>query len=184
MGRAGVATAICPACRSRVRACPAIAASSAQADAADAPGPPANDQEEIRFASGWSVPGSPDFWTYKLAWEIAEDPQLTEERLSSILEIYSDGLSRAVSQLGDSLQMPVAVFVRDSERHRGRLRIYHAFATNAWITLNARVNSLKRGGNHLLVFELSPQGFEPEVWRKLASIRVSVSGVIVPAAGD
>lgn len=198
---------------------------SAQSDAADAPSPPANVQEEvrileapagwvveqipipfefapllefhgledIRFAPGWSVPGSPDFWTYKFAWEIAEDPQLDEERLSSMLETYYDGLSLAVSQLGDSLQAPVAAFVRDGEGYRGRVRVFDAFATNTWITLNARVNSLKRGEKHLLVCELSPQGFEHEVWQQLAMIRVrglapgaasAVTPSPAPAAGE
>lgn len=132
--------------------------------------------EDIRFAPGWSVPASPEFWTYKFAWEIAEDPQLDEERLSLMLETYYDGLSRAVSQSGDSLQAPAAVFVRDGEYFRGRLRIFDAFATNTWIHLNARVQSLARGGKHLLVFEMSPQGFEHEVWGKLALIRVIGSG--------
>ena len=87
--------------------------------------------EDVRFAPGWSASGSPEFWTYKFAWEIAEDPRLDEERLALILETYYDGLSRAVSQLGDSLQAPAAVFVRDGDGYRGRLRIYDAFATPA-----------------------------------------------------
>ncbi len=140
--------------------------------------------EDVRFAPGWSAPGSPEFWTYKFAWEIAEDPRLDEERLARMLETYYDGLSRAVSQLGDSLQAPAAVFVRDGDDYRGRLRIYDAFATNEWIHLNARVKSSKRDGKHLLVFELSPQRFGHEVWRKLASIRVSRSGAPAPTSGE
>ncbi len=70
--------------------------------------------------------------------------------------VARDGLSRAVSQSGDPLQAPAAVFVRDGEHYRGRLRIFDAFATNAWIHLNARVQDLVRGGKHLLVFEVSP----------------------------
>lgn len=139
--------------------------------------------EDVRFAPGWSAPGSPEFWTYKFAWEIAEDPRLDEERLALMLETYYDGLSRAVSQRGDSLQAPAAVFVRDGDDYRGRLRIYDAFATNRWIHLNARVKSSKRGGKHLLVFELSPQRFGHEVWRKLASIRVDGSNAPPPPAG-
>ena len=140
--------------------------------------------EDVRFAPGWSVPGSPEFWTYKFAWEIAEDPRPDEERLALMLETYYDGLSHAVSQLGDSLQAPAAVFVRDGDHYRGRLRIYDAFATNKWIHLNARVRSTKRGGKHLLVFELSPQGFGHEVWRRLASIRVTGSGAPAPTGGE
>lgn len=59
-----------------------------------------------------------------------------------MLETYFAGLAQAVSQLGDTLQPPAAVFIRDGEHYRGRLRIYDAFTTKAWIYLNARVYSV------------------------------------------
>ena len=59
--------------------------------------------EDIWFAPGWSRSDSPEFWTYKFAWKIDEDPRLSEERLAALAEIYFDVLSRAVSQLGDTL---------------------------------------------------------------------------------
>ena len=132
-----------------------------------------NGLEDIRFAPGWSNADSPEFWTYKFAWEIAEDPQLNEARLSLMLETYFAGLSQAVSQLGDALQPPAAVFIRDAQCYRGRLRIYDAFTTKAWIYLNARVCDQPRGDQHLVTFELSPQGFEHEVWQKLERILVN-----------
>ena len=137
--------------------------------------------EDIRFAPGWSDSRSPEFWTYKFAWEIAEDPQLNEARLSLMLETYFAGLAQAVSQLGDALQPPAAVFVRDGERYRGRLRIYDAFTTKAWIYLNARVYSQQRGDKHLVVFELSPQAFAHEVWQELDRIRVTRTAAPGPA---
>ena len=143
-----------------------------------------NGLEDIRFAPGWSDPGSPDFWTYKFAWEIAEDPQLDEARLSQMLETYFAGLSQAVSQLGDALPPPDAVFIRDGGRYRGTLRIYDAFTTKAWIYLNARVYGQRRGEKHLVVFELSPQAFEHEVWRKLGQIRVNRTAAPRPAAAN
>jgi hypothetical protein len=91
--------------------------------------------------------------------------------------------SQAVSQLGDSLQAPAAVFVRGGEHYRGRLGTYDAFATNTRIFLNARVQSRERGGKLLIVFEMPPQGLEHEVWRQLASIRVRGPGGIKAAAG-
>ncbi len=94
-----------------------------------------------------------------------------------------DGLSRAVSRLGDSLQAPAAVFVRGGEHYRGRLRVHDAFATRTWIHLNARAQYLARVGTHLNVLEMSPQGFGHEVWRQLASIRVRGPGGINAAAG-
>jgi hypothetical protein len=131
-----------------------------------------NGLEDIRFAPGWSDPGSPDFWTYKFVWEIAEDPRLDEVRLSLMLETYFAGLAQAVSQLGDALQLPAAVFIGDGERYRGRLRIYDAFTSKAWIYLNARVYSQQRSDKHLVVFEFSPQAFDHEVWQELGRIRV------------
>jgi len=140
--------------------------------------------EDIRFAPGWSDPASPEFWTYKFAWEITEDPKLNEARLSLMLEAYFEGLSRAVSGLGDALQPPAAVFIRDGEHYRGRLRIYDAFSTKAWIYLNARVYSQPRGDKHLVVFELSPQSFEHAVWQALDRIRVHQTAATDPAAGN
>ena len=101
-----------------------------------------------------------------------------------MLETYFAGLAQAVSQLGDALQRPAAVFIRDGERYRGRLRIYDAFTSKAWIYLNARVHSQQRGDRHLIVFVLSPQAFEHEVWRKLGQIRVNRTAAPRPAAAN
>lgn len=132
--------------------------------------------EDIRFSPGWSQSESPSFWTYKMVWQIDQDPQLTEARMAGLIESYFDGLSRAVAQGGErnpvSLQAPVAVFMQDGLGFRGRLRIYDAFHSRDWISLNARVQKSERGGKHLVVLELSPQPFEHEVWSELAKIRV------------
>jgi hypothetical protein len=143
-----------------------------------------NGVEDIRFAPGWASSDSPDFWTYKFAWEIDEDPQLDEQRLSQILETYFEGLSQAVSQLGDALQPPAAVFIRDGERYRGRLRIYDAFTTKAWIYLNARVHGQRRGEKHLVIFEFSPQNFDHDVWQKLEQIRIDETAASNHPAGN
>lgn len=135
-----------------------------------------NGYEDIRFAPGWSKADSPEFWTYKMVWQIDEDPQLTEERLADLIETYFDGLSRAVAQGGkrdpDTLQKPVAVFMRDGDSFRGRLRIYDAFTTKDWLYLNARIQKSKRGDKHLVSIEMSPKPFDHEVWTTLKMVRV------------
>ncbi len=135
-----------------------------------------NGYEDIRFAPGWSQPDSPEFWTYKMVWQIDEDPQLTEAQLADLIQIYFDGLSRAVAQGGeidpDTLQKPVAVFIQDGDEFRGRLRIYDAFRTKEWISLNARVQKSERGDKHLVAFEMSPQPFNHEVWTELKRVRI------------
>jgi Two component regulator propeller len=145
-----------------------------------APSIPFNGYEDIRFAPGWSKPESPEFWTYKMVWQIDEDPHLTEERLADLIETYFDGLSRAVAQGGerdpDTLQKPVAVFIQDGIGFRGRLRIYDAFKTKDWICLNARVRGSKRRDQHLVAIEMSPQPFDHEVWSNLEKVRVKDPG--------
>ncbi len=135
-----------------------------------------NGYEDIRFAPGWSKPDSAEFWTYKMVWQIDEAPQLTEERLADLIETYFHGLSRAVAQGGerdpDALQKPVAVFMRDGDSFRGRLRIYDSFATKDWICLNARVQKTEQGDKHLVAIELSPKPFDHEVWTELNKVRV------------
>jgi Two component regulator propeller len=132
-------------------------------------------REDIRFAPGWSNPNSSEFWTYKFAWQIDEDPKLTELRIAELMETYFDGLSRAVAQGGgqdiSDLQKPVAVFIQDGETFKGRLRIYDSFSTKSWISLNARLKSFERGGKHIVVFELSPKPFDHAVWESLEKIR-------------
>ena len=135
-----------------------------------------NGYEDIRFAPGWAKPDSPDFWTYKMVWQIAEDPRLTEERLAELIETYFDGLARAVAQGSerdpDTLQKPVAVFLRDGDSFRGRIRLHDAFTTKDWICLNARVQKLERGDKHLVAIEMSPKPFDHEVWTALKMVRI------------
>jgi hypothetical protein len=135
-----------------------------------------NGYEDIRFAPGWAKPDSPDFWTYKMVWQIAEDPQLTEARLAELIETYFDGLARAVAQGSerdpDTLQKPVAVFLRDGDSFRGRIRLHDAFTTKDWICLNARVQKLERGDKHLVAIEMSPKPFDHEVWTALKMVRI------------
>lgn len=132
--------------------------------------------EDIRFAPGWSDPDSPGFWSYKFVWLIEEDPQLTEARLADLMETYFDGLSRAVAKGSETdlenLQKPVAIFVRDGEFWKGRLRIYDAFSSKDWISLNARVWNARKGDKHLVIVEMSPKPFEHEVWRSLDGLQV------------
>ncbi len=135
-----------------------------------------NGYEDIRFSPDWSKPDRPGFWTYKMVWQIDEDPQLTEERLADLIETYFDGLSRAVTQGSDgdpdTIQRPVAVFIQDGVEFRGRLRIHDAFTTKDWICLNAKVRKTERGDKHLVAIEMSPKPFDHEVWTELAKIRV------------
>ncbi len=138
-----------------------------------------NGIEDIRFAPGWSRPDSPEFWTYKFVWEIDEDPKLTEERISGLLETYFAGLARAVSGGGElepeKLAKPIAVFVQDGEIFKGKVRLFDAFSTKDWIRLNAKVSGRKSGAKHLVVFELSPKSFDHEVWAALENVRL-ISG--------
>lgn len=71
------------------------------------------------------------------------------------------------------MQKPVAVFMRDGEVFRGRLRLYDAFTTKDWICLNARVQKSERGDKHLVAIEMSPKPFDHEVWTELKKVRVT-----------
>lgn len=132
--------------------------------------------EDIRFSPGWSKVDSPEFWTYKMVWHLDEDPQLTEERLAELFETYYDGLACTVAQAGATnpiaLQKPVAVFIRDGDNFRGKLRIYDPFTTKDWICLHAQVQKSKRGDKNLVVIEMSPKPFDNEVWNELKKVRV------------
>ncbi len=147
-----------------------------------------NGYEDIRFAPGWSKSESEEFWSYKFVWQIDEDPQLNEERLGEMMETYFDGLSRAVGkgseQNIDTLSRPVAVFVREADSYKGRLKIYDAFSSQDWISLNARIHIAKRGAKHLVVVELSPKPFAHAVWESLEKIKVTAPRETAPAIGN
>ena len=139
--------------------------------------------EDIRFAPGWSRPKSSDFWTYKFVWQINEDPKLSEQRLARLVEAYFDGLARAGAKDLKTLQKPVAVFMRQENSFKGRIRIYDNFSTRKWMTLNARVQYKKSGNKHLVMFELSPQPMSHDIWTKLRKIKIRESAKKESAKG-
>jgi len=136
--------------------------------------------EELRFAPGMFTPGAEDYWTYAFVWWISLDTDPGVERLQADLEAYFFGLTRVVARgKGFDPGNPTyeaklsRIDEGDPARLRGRVLTFDAFAAREPVELNVRIDNLacKDQGQRGLVFLLSPQTEEHEVWRTLERIR-------------
>ena len=51
--------------------------------------------EDIRFAPGWSKPGSDDYWTYAFVWKLEGSPVIDWGAVEDYLKAYYTGLIQA-----------------------------------------------------------------------------------------
>ncbi len=140
-----------------------------------APGLPYRGTEELRFAPGFSQPGSSTFWSYAFAWLLENPPRFDAASLAPVLREYFSGLALAVGK---------EKYPMDPERFRvelapkveggrtilaGQVHSYDPFATGEAIDLNveARLRDCPRAGRPVLTFLLSPRPFGDAVWEGL-----------------
>ena len=138
--------------------------------------------EELRFSPGMFNAESEDFWSYGFVWWVPLVTKIDAESLSSDLETYFRGLSRAVAASNgfDASQATYratmdAVTSGDGGHpvFRGEAETLDAFVTREQVKLNVRVELVACPQQQRLaaLFELSPQPAEHEVWKVLAQIR-------------
>ncbi len=136
--------------------------------------------EELRFSPGMFTADAEDYWTYAFVWWIplATDPGA--ERLQADLEAYFFGLTRVVARGNgfDPGNPTYEAALRGIEgssprRLRGRVVTFDAFTTRSAVELNVQVENLPcvKADHRALIFLLSPQDEDHEVWRSLERIR-------------
>jgi len=136
--------------------------------------------EDARFPTGWGNKDSVAFWSYAFAWHINLGATLTERELESNLQIYFDGLMRAVNSDKEAiLESTIALFIKkgpasDTPRFVGKIRVFDAFFTKKPMILNVLVDRYfcKQEKNHILLFRFSPREFESEIWKKLKEVKL------------
>ncbi len=136
--------------------------------------------EDLRFSPGWSDTGNPEFWTYTFVWYVEKkDSSFTESSLAKNLEIYFDGLMKIDSRNTEGstqLQKTLSVFIKTNEGFKGKIRVYDAFFTKKEMTLHVKVKEAfcAESNKQMILFELSPKGFDDPVWGIFNAIKLTV----------
>ncbi len=138
--------------------------------------------EYVRFAPGWGKEGASDYFSYVFLWDINEDPELSAKKIESEMEVYFDGLMHLVSKTDTRQKSKIpkskAFFekVNDSV-YVGKILTYDTFTTKKELNLNITVNYSKceLQNKHLILFNLSPQPLEHQIWKKLKKVTVTTN---------
>ena len=137
--------------------------------------------EDIRFAKGWANKDSEEFWTYTFVWCLEDDPQLSEEKLDEIIAGYFDGLMWLVASekvKADSVTKTSASFIKNSkkESYVGKVTIFDGFfllkPTRLHVT--AEQNYCVSTKKYLVRFNLSPKGFDDDIWKSFEKVIVKL----------
>ncbi|MEM8509422.1 MAG: hypothetical protein AAF717_16445 [Bacteroidota bacterium] len=129
--------------------------------------------EDIRFTPGWADRESEQFWTYHFVWFIDKTSPITTTKLTEIFGTYYDGLMTVVLENGadsDSagkLEKTQCSFTKTDTGFEGKIRVFDAFFTKAYITLYLKVEEAfcEASNKQVLAFDISPKRFDHKVWQ-------------------
>jgi len=130
--------------------------------------------EELRFMPGFYTPGAVDFWSYDLAWWLAEPPAFDTATVSAALTAYFRGLATAVGGTRyhfDPARFRSVLIPASSATSRltGQVFTYDPFKTGEPVTLNVEVE-LRRcpaARRTAIVIALSPKPLTDSLWSRL-----------------
>ncbi|MEO1051741.1 MAG: hypothetical protein AAFX87_14020 [Bacteroidota bacterium] len=130
--------------------------------------------EDIRFAPGWSKPGSEDFWTYTFVWYIDKKHVMSEDFLSETMNIYFDGLMGVVAKDSGSIEKTEATFIKNGDSFKGLIKAYDAFFTKEVITLHVKVKEAlcAEENKQMVTFQLSPKPYDDAIWDLFKEVRL------------
>ncbi|WP_106791310.1 hypothetical protein [Aquimarina sp. Aq78] len=138
--------------------------------------------EHVRFAPGWGKEGASDYFSYAFLWDLSENPQLSAKKLESEMETYFDGLMRLVSKMDSEQKNKIpkskAFFEKvNGSVYVGKILTYDAFTTKKEVNLNITVkySMCELQDKHLVLFNISPQSLEHQIWKKLKKVTVTMN---------
>lgn len=139
--------------------------------------------EDLRFAPGWSDRGSQEFWSYSFAWYIELDTAMTEQKLTEAFCLYYDGLmgvdmqNPADTNLSARLDKTSCEFIRTQTGFSGKMKVYDAFFTKDYMTLNIRVKEYfcRKTNKQIIVCDISPKAFDHAVWRIFDQVKLRLN---------
>ncbi len=127
--------------------------------------------EEAVFLKSWSDSNSIEFWSYAFAWEISRKEIFAEKEIETVLNSYFNGLMNI-----DSSRCNINSKIRISKQtiYYGSIATKDAFFSQKPFNLNVRIEQFfnKATGKMLVLYKLSPQDFEKEIWTKLEKIKI------------
>lgn len=137
--------------------------------------------EDLRFAKKWRDQSHEDFWCYTFAWHIKGYEKQNTETLETNIKFYYDGIMTAVNKKKDFIVPKTIVsFIKNDSRkedadYTGIIEVYDAFNTEDVMTLNVRVNVYycDHKKSTTVVFKLSSQKFEHDVWERFKDITLN-----------
>ncbi|MDH7445608.1 hypothetical protein [Aquimarina sp. 2201CG14-23] len=138
--------------------------------------------EYVRFAPGWSVQDSEEYFSYTFLWYIDENPKLSDKMLETEMEAYFDGLMNMVSKMNLKLFKKIpktkAFFEKlNDHSYAGKVITYDAFTTKKEVKLNIIAEYLpcKALNKHLVFFKISPQQIDHVVWDRLDKVEIDLN---------
>ncbi len=139
--------------------------------------------EDLRFSPGWSDSTSQEFWAYSFAWYIEMDSAMTESKLTESFNIYYDGLMGAVfnnqADTTNSIQLDktLCLFVKTNAGFTGKMRVYDAFFTKDYMTLNIKVKEFfcPKTNKQIILCDISPKTFDHPIWKIFNDVKLEVN---------
>ncbi|OUS00118.1 hypothetical protein A9Q86_11805 [Flavobacteriales bacterium 33_180_T64] len=137
--------------------------------------------EDLKFAKNWRNKDHNDFWCYTFVWHINSNEKQTAKILETHIKLYYDGLMGVVNKKKDyKVPETTVLFIKNEKNNTntdnfiGKLHVYDSFNTEAMMLLNARVKVLYCDitKTSAIVFRLSPQDFNHEIWERFKTIKL------------
>lgn len=125
--------------------------------------------EEARFPKKWADTTNAECWSYVFAWDIKRPSVLTERELEDNLQLYFDGL---MGWQHTNALLLKTLDLGETSNYSGKIKTFDAFFSKRTMTLNVSISvrhcNLRE--RSVVVFRLSPQIFEHEIWQKLNAV--------------
>lgn len=138
--------------------------------------------EDLRFSPGWNDSSSKEFWTYSFVWYIETYGAMTESKLTESFKSYYDGLmgvdmqNQADTTNSNKLDKTLCLFIKTNEGFSGKIRVYDAFFTKNYMTLNIKVKETfcPKTNKQTILCDISPKAFDHVVWTIFNDVKLDV----------
>ena len=137
--------------------------------------------EDVRFAPGWSDPGSNEYWTYAFLWYLEGTPEITPQVTEKNLAAYYTGLiERNIERrkIPKEKLFPVKVTLKKTRAEGADLQTYSGtiymldYMEQKPITFNCVVHlrSCPGKNNTFVFYQVSPQPLTSDIWKGLQQL--------------
>ena len=108
---------------------------------------------------------------------------MTESKLTESFNIYYDGLMGVVfnnqADTTNSIQLDktLCLFVKTNAGFTGKMRVFDAFFTKDYMTLNIKVKEFfcPKTNKQIILCDISPKTFDHPVWKIFNDVKLEVN---------